>query len=686
MNTSTTIIPYSNLATRTNALSSGVMSVSKDAKNRIVDALSDNVFHQIFTYLTTRDLACCNYTCPIMHQYVKSYTDNYRRIWSVTLLTIADSVSGLANAIINKSTENHVRIARIVAGMPKAVKQEIANEIFQNAPPSAKKVKALVLLEAQTTQIKSILRRSHLRTCENAIVLSMAYAGRNPNELIAIIEETDPHEHDRLYHEAAIAMAARGADLKELRPIIERINERSSQTFFDVVKMMIARAADQEALLSIMGKMEALIPIVKKIFVEKTPEHHLAFLELAKAMAAKGVGLEALFALTEKIPLKWSGQFFYEIAKATAARDSADQEELLAIIGMIEAVEQCYWIYSLPITGKIKNERNEKAYCEIAKAMAARGAGQNALVPIIEKIEDTKERDATCCEIAKAMATRDTEQVALLSIIEKIENAMERNMTYCRVAKAMAARDAGLEALFSIIEEIKDPCWRNKAFCEVATETARKNPNQKTLLPIIEKIKDAEWREEIFCSVAKELVVRGEELGSLLLIKAWRRDKAYCEIATVMAEIGEEKEALLLIIKRIESASWREKAYCEVAKTMAVSGAGQETLIFIIEKIGSALRRKEVYCKVAKTMAENGAGQNALLPIIDRIEDPEGREEVCCEVAKAMAANGKEQAALLAIIERIKDGRKREKVCCEIAKEMAARDAGPEEILGFLTA
>ncbi|MDE3056313.1 MAG: F-box protein [Verrucomicrobiota bacterium] len=200
MNTSTAITPYSNPALQTSASPSGAMGVEQESKKRTVSILSlpDSLFHQIFTYLTTRDLARCNYTCRVMSTEVAAYTTKYRAIWNPTLLTIANPVSELARAILNKTITNHVKIARRTAGMPKAVKQEIANEISQKWPPSQQKAKALTLLEAQADQFANALYFQHASTALSTaarlhdqallnVAKAMVERGVAPEEILNIL-------------------------------------------------------------------------------------------------------------------------------------------------------------------------------------------------------------------------------------------------------------------------------------------------------------------------------------------------------------------------------------------------------------------------------------------------------------------------------------------------------------------
>ncbi|MDE3056130.1 MAG: F-box protein [Verrucomicrobiota bacterium] len=505
MNTSAVITPYSNPA----LCQSSTMGVKQEGRERTVSmlfSLPDALFHQIFTYLTTRDLARCSRTFRVMRTEVTGYTTKYREIWNTTLLTIANPVSELARAILNRGIADHIKIARIAAGMPKAVKQEIANEISQEGPASERKAKALALLEAPATQIESASNTTEVnRVSLLYIALSMAYAGCRLEDLIASIERiAGLWIRDNIYGEVAKAMAARGARQQMLLVIIEKIRQGGwrDATCVDVAKTMAARGAGSEELLPIIGK------------IIGAWDRDFAFSEVAKAMAARGVRPEELLAIIGRISASRRPVAFLKIAEAMAAR-GAGQEEQLAIMEMIETVEKRDWACWLPIIGKIGTRWSDYDFCALAETMAAGGVEERALLPVIGKIKAAELRNRVDIAIAKAMTARDAGELALLPIMNEIEksNSQLSDSVRYKLAKAMVAGSA--EQLLTIIRQIRDVEMRRITYCKIAKMMAERGAGQTGLLTIMELMGFLGGYESDF-EIVKAMAGRGTALEEIL--------------------------------------------------------------------------------------------------------------------------------------------------------------------------
>ncbi|MDE3056016.1 MAG: F-box protein [Verrucomicrobiota bacterium] len=502
----------------------------QDEKKKI-GSIPEDLFQQhICPYLTTRDLLRCNLICRTMRTYVSNYTNHYTNIWAPTLLHITTSKSAvgtreLGQAIINKSISNHTRIARIVAGMPKEVKQEIADRISQEEPVSTQKAKALTLLEAPAAQIAAALSTNSTYT--QAAAVAMIYTNRSITDLLTIAKTEDFWStHDSVLNYGIEAMVIKGAEQEKLVAVLKA---RQNQRTTDLPSETIAREM-------VASRTEPPLATVKKIPPNQRNE---AVHRIILAMLAKDViNEEELMAVLNEIEDKgWRSLALRDITIKLAAR-KAVPEELLDFMKM----------------------QGEFAFCDLIKNVAGRGAGQEELLAITERAQSAGYRDAFLIGSALAMTMRGVGQKEMLAFIrEKTVSQESRDSILRYVAEAMAMLGAEQETLLAITEEIQCPFKHGCALHAISNVMAARGAGQEALLAIIKRIDPN--------------MTMGESSGAL-------RDA----IQAIVTRKGSRQEDLLSLIEQLQKQNpiCCESTLRKAANAMAARGVAQEELLSLL--------------------------------------------------------------------------------------------------------
>ncbi|MDE3055743.1 MAG: hypothetical protein KGI80_03510 [Verrucomicrobiota bacterium] len=346
--------------------------------------------------------------------------------------------------------------------------------------------------------------------CSSALtesVIIMAHAGLNKENWTLFTDKiTEREDQNTLGLINTIAtMLSKNCDPGDLCRIA---NERAH--LFDdldsvlkhIAIMMASAGYDQEKWLAITGKIGNEEGLRESVLSD-----------ILTGMVETGHGKEEVFRIANKI--RW-----------LETRDSALKGAALAMVA-----KRCSCEEILSIATEIENyhTKRDSALRSIISEMISLGRGQENLIAIATEIENLSDRKDALQKIANSIAIPPSDeenmtvianksQQAILAMVNAIEDPIDRDQTLRNIAVAMIEVNRSQEEILAIANAIEDPINRDKALVDLVFWMFRANRSQEELITIISAIQEETSRDSSLWTVAKLMLAKGRSQEEVLTV------------------------------------------------------------------------------------------------------------------------------------------------------------------------